>query len=125
MFSIPVFLTFIKKIDLTRNPNIKLNLQTNGDLFDLKHWEDIANVHNCKVINCIISLDASCEETYNIHRVGGNWIKLLNNLEFEAAASCRFKRPESTSNRYKHIRKYSARQDKDPTNSNNLLGFTD
>ena len=83
-FASRLFLTFIKKIDLTKNPNIKLNLQTNGVLFDPKHWEEIANVHNCKVINSIISLDASCEETYNINRVGGNWQKLLKNLEFVA-----------------------------------------
>ena len=31
-------------------PNIDILLQTNGILFDLKHWEEIANVHNCKRI---------------------------------------------------------------------------
>ncbi len=81
-FASKLFLGFIEKIDLTRNPNIELILQTNGVLFDPKHWEAIANVHNCKRIATLISLDASCEETYNINRAGGDWKRLLRNLEF-------------------------------------------
>ena len=72
----------LQKIDLTRNPNIEVVLQTNGILFDQSHWDRLSNLKGCKSIIVIISLDAACEETYDINRRGGNWRKLMDNLAF-------------------------------------------
>ena len=49
-FASKLFQDFIKKIDLTKNPNIEVVLITNGVLFDQNHWEQISNIHNCNYI---------------------------------------------------------------------------
>ena len=83
-FASRLFYEFLGRINLTQNPNISLTLQTNGVMFDASHWERISNVHGCKNIDVYISLDAGSEETYKKVRRGGNWIKLMNNLDYIA-----------------------------------------
>ena len=53
-------------------------------LFDEPHWRRLGNIHACKHIDAYISLDAGCEATYRQTRRGGNWTKLMRNLDFIA-----------------------------------------
>ena len=83
-FASRLFFDFLRRLDLNRNPNIVVTLQTNGVLFDEPHWRRLGNIHACKHIDAYISLDAGCEATYRQTRRGGNWTKLMRNLDFIA-----------------------------------------
>ena len=82
-FGSPSFFEFMKKIDLKKNPEISLCLQTNGVLFDEKRWDRLKNLHKItEHISTIISLDAGVKDHYDKVRVGGDWNKVMNNLHF-------------------------------------------
>jgi len=83
-FASRLFFEFLGRIDLRRNPNITLTLQTNGIMFDKAHWDRLTNIYGCTYIDAYISLDAGSEATYKQTRRGGNWGKLINNLAFIA-----------------------------------------
>ena len=50
-------------------------------MFTPKVWDKISGIHN-NIGSVIISLDAATEPVYNITRAGGNWSRLLENLQF-------------------------------------------
>jgi MoaA/NifB/PqqE/SkfB family radical SAM enzyme len=70
----------ILRLTYEKLPNLKLGLCTNGVLLDQKAWED------CKlegrVVNIQISIDAAREDTYNRVRRGGDFARLIRNLQF-------------------------------------------
>lgn len=80
-FGSKLFWDFLQSIDGKLNSNIEITLQTNGVLFTEENWEKLKKIH-CNVIKTVISLDAGTEETYNYTRRGGDWNKLMRNLEF-------------------------------------------
>lgn len=82
-FASKLFWDFLQKLDGNLNKNISVTLQTNGVLFTKENWEKLYKLHS-NVINAIISLDAGSEETYKYVRRGGDWNKLMANLEFVA-----------------------------------------
>tara|TARA_R100000008_G_scaffold10198_1_gene5132 strand:- start:8669 stop:9718 length:1050 start_codon:yes stop_codon:yes gene_type:complete len=80
-FGSPSFFELMKKINPRLNPKITLMLQTNGVLWDRQRWAKLKNIHNLQ-IKTIISLDAGIKEHYDKVRVGGDWDRLMKNLEF-------------------------------------------
>tara|TARA_R110002051_G_C8730347_1_gene497781 strand:+ start:482 stop:1528 length:1047 start_codon:yes stop_codon:yes gene_type:complete len=80
-FGSPSFFELMKKIKPSRNPKIKLKLQTNGVLWDERRWAQLKNIHKLE-IHAIISLDAGIKEHYDKVRVGGDWNRLIKNLTF-------------------------------------------
>lgn len=75
------FFNLLKQLSYRKNPNLHVNLQTNGVLFNEKRWNELENIHKFD-IDTIISLDAGTEEAYNLTRVGGDWKKVNENLKF-------------------------------------------
>ena len=58
----------------------KFVFNTNGVLFDGKAWQDLKLQD--RVRNVAVSIDAATEETYGIVRRGGDFARLISNLEF-------------------------------------------
>jgi len=81
VFASKVFLDLLKKINKNRFPDLKINLRTNGQLLTPKNWDLIKSSHYAiQLIN--ISIDAAKPETYHKLRRGGDFYKLLKNLEY-------------------------------------------
>ena len=80
-FASKLFWEFLQSIDGKLNSNIKIHLQTNGVLFTEDNWNKLYKLHD-NYMAAIISLDAGTEESYNYTRRGGDWNKLMKNLEF-------------------------------------------
>ena len=71
---------FLKNFDSKRYQKVRIKLQTNGLLLTPEMWKSISKCHYA--IDWIsISIDAATKETYKMNR-GGNFDKLLKNLEF-------------------------------------------
>jgi len=74
------FRTIMKQINADAFPHLKIDLFTNGVLFDEKSWHQLELQGLCR--RAVISIDATLEKTYNILRKGGDFKRLLQNLEF-------------------------------------------
>jgi len=76
-----VFMDLFSKIDSGKNQSLKITLRTNGMLLTPENWEKIKNAHFA--IDLVsISIDAATGETYRKLRVGGDFNRLMTNLEF-------------------------------------------
>ena len=64
-------------------PNLKVGLHTNAVLLDEKAWEDCRLEGRTEMVQ--VSIDAATEKTYSIVRRGGDFNRLLKNLDFIAA----------------------------------------
>ena len=62
-------------------PNLKVNIITNGTLFNQQNWDKYPGIHN-KVGYVRISLDSCKKRTYEKLRRGANYEKTLENLRF-------------------------------------------
>ncbi len=75
------FRRLIKRITASEDlPALKIDLHTNGQLWDERAWKDLGlagHVHNAH-----ISIDAAQADTYAFARRGGSFERLLKNLEF-------------------------------------------
>ena len=77
----PVYMDLFTKINSRDYPGLKIVLRTNGLLLTPAMWERLKNIHYAvDVIS--ISIDAACGETYRQLRRGGDFNRLLKNLEF-------------------------------------------
>lgn len=73
---------FMREFDSTKFPKLKsIHLHTNGTLWNKNSWKAITPIHKY-ISTCEISMDAGTKEVYNIVRLGGDWDRLMNNLEF-------------------------------------------
>jgi sulfatase maturation enzyme AslB (radical SAM superfamily) len=63
-----------------RSTTQRRGLHTNGVLFDKKAWESLKLENN--VVSVIVSVDATKEDTYKAIRRGGDFSRLMTNLEF-------------------------------------------
>jgi len=61
-------------------PHLKINLQTNGQLWDRRAWKELGLAG--RVDYAQISIDAARPDTYAFVRRGGTFERLLKNLEF-------------------------------------------
>ena len=82
-FASALFRDFMTQMDGARNRNLHLQLHTNGVLFTPENWGTLDKMHG-NPISAIISLDAGTAATYAVTRRGGDWAKLMKNLEFVA-----------------------------------------
>jgi len=79
--SSPVYMDLLSKINSREHPGLKMILRTNGLLLTPGNWKRLENIHYA--VNAIsISIDAACEDTYRRLRRGGDFNRLLKNLEF-------------------------------------------
>ena len=74
------FRHIMKKINRKDFPDLRIDLHTNGQLFDEKSWKDLELSGLCN--HAYISIDAAREETYAVVRRGGTLSRLLRNLAF-------------------------------------------
>lgn len=80
-FASPVFLNLLESIDSDRLPNLTLRLKTNGILLNEKTFTRIQKAQKC-IRAIMISIDAAQADTYAVVRRGGEWNRLLKNIEF-------------------------------------------
>ena len=57
-----------------------VTIMTNGTLFTQKEWEQLEGKY--EHINFMVSVDAATKDTYEKVRCGGNWKKLMDNMDF-------------------------------------------
>ena len=62
-------------------PKLSFTLISNGVLFTEREWENFPGIHDM-VRSVRISIDASCKDTYDKVRLGGDWDVLQENLLF-------------------------------------------
>lgn len=83
------FRSVLKKLTADGSSFPRLQLQTNGVLFDERAWNEL-NLEG-HVRSVWVSVDATDAETYSVLRRGGNFARLLDNLKFlgRLRAECR------------------------------------
>lgn len=82
------FRRLLFNLDGERNPGLKIQIMTNGLMFNKKSWEQMHRIHKNIERTCV-SIDAATEKTYLITRRGGNWMTLMENLKFLAGLRLR------------------------------------
>lgn len=79
-FGSKIFREFLYNFDGEASPNVRFDLQTNGQMIK-KCWKHMNKIHkNIDVIR--ISMDAGTEETYKIVRAPGDWNRLIANIAY-------------------------------------------
>ncbi|MCO4795022.1 MAG: SPASM domain-containing protein [Bacteriovoracaceae bacterium] len=68
-------------LDGEKYPNLKVQIVTNGLLFNSEVWDQMKKIHG-NIDSVFVSVDASTEDTYRIVRRGGELSDLIPNLEF-------------------------------------------
>lgn len=72
------FRRLIKRLSRSEFPNLKVNLHTNGQLWDERAWKELDLSR--RVEEAHISIDAASADVYSIVRRGGSFERLLKNL---------------------------------------------
>ncbi len=80
-FASRLYRNLLAKLDSSQYPQLKIHLMTNGLLFTQQAWENWHKI-NKSIRNVRVSIDAASEATYRIVRLGGDFQRLLKNLEF-------------------------------------------
>jgi sulfatase maturation enzyme AslB (radical SAM superfamily) len=80
-FASRIYREFLLNLDGARYPNLRINLFTNGVLFDEKMWEKLHKIHR-NIAHVRVSLDAVGEDVYNHVRRGGNLERVKRNVAF-------------------------------------------
>lgn len=81
-FGSPNFRKLLQEIDPTKFPELwHIHLHTNAQLWTPETWEKLHKIHPL-IQSAEISIDAMTPETYKINRRGGDWYKLMKNIEF-------------------------------------------
>ncbi len=80
-FASRLYQSLLKQLDSSQYPQLKIHLMTNGLLFTKEAWENWHKI-NKSIKTVQISIDAASEATYSIVRRGGDFQRLLVNLEF-------------------------------------------
>jgi MoaA/NifB/PqqE/SkfB family radical SAM enzyme len=82
-FGSPFFRKWLQSMNLDAMPQLKhIHLHTNGQLWSPKMWGTLPLRVRELVKSAEISIDASTSETYAINRRGGEFSRLLENLDF-------------------------------------------
>lgn len=80
-FASKIYRDFLLNLDGNKYPQLKIDLFTNGVLFDEKMWNSIhriqKNIHDVRV-----SLDSMTKPTYDVVRRGGDFAKVIENVKF-------------------------------------------
>ncbi|MBW4620686.1 MAG: radical SAM protein [Cyanosarcina radialis HA8281-LM2] len=80
-FASRVYSDFLHKIKKADFPDLEITILTNGLLLNQARWDSLANAHYA-IRHILISVDAASAETYSKVRRGGDFAKLIENLEF-------------------------------------------
>jgi MoaA/NifB/PqqE/SkfB family radical SAM enzyme len=83
-FGSPFFMRWLRTLDVTKRPKLRIHLQTNAQLWTPQIWAKIPPEVRERIPSAEISIDAASAPTYALNRRGGEWSTLLNNLEFIA-----------------------------------------
>lgn len=87
-FGSPTYFNLLKQLNARDFPQLQqLRLHTNGQLLTQQLWQSLPILGRL-VSEIEISMDAASEQTYRRNRRGGNFVKLLQNLEFLAQQNC-------------------------------------
>lgn len=70
----------LKNLNRSDYPNLRLDLQTNGVLFDERAWDELDFDNRVERIS--VSIDAINPATYAVLRRGGDFKRLMKNLKF-------------------------------------------
>jgi hypothetical protein len=82
-FGSPYFRDWLRSMRIEEMPNLSLIfLHSNGLLWSPEAWHSIPRQVRELVKKAEISIDAAAAETYSVNRRGGDFRKLLKNLEF-------------------------------------------
>jgi organic radical activating enzyme len=81
-FGSPFFLEWLRHLDVSDKPKLKIHLHTNAQLWTPAIWAKLPAEVRQIVSTAEISIDAASERTYLLNRRGGSWSKLMANLEF-------------------------------------------
>jgi hypothetical protein len=85
-FGSPYLREFLQTLDRSRMPALeKIHLHSNGLLWTKRMWETIPEDIRALVRTAEISIDAASAKTYSLNRRGGDFGRLLENLEFIAS----------------------------------------
>jgi MoaA/NifB/PqqE/SkfB family radical SAM enzyme len=77
-----VFRKFLMEFSKEKYPHIRhMHLHTNGLLFDEKSWQKMPGLRDVE-LSADISIDAATEATYQKVRPPGEWLVLMQNLQF-------------------------------------------
>ena len=83
-FGSPHFNKWLRTMQLDRMSDIHIHLHTNAQLWTPKMWRQIPDdVKRC-IKSAEISIDAAKATTYSVNRRGGDFDRLLDNLDFIA-----------------------------------------
>jgi len=74
------FRHLLKRINKEEFPKLKIDLHTNGQLFDERAWRELGLKDFVGYVQ--ISIDAANADTYKVVRRGGDFGRLLKNLQF-------------------------------------------
>ena len=73
---------YLTNLNPEKYPNLHhIHIHTNANLWTKQFWSKLHKIHHL-IKSCEVSIDASCKETYDIVRKGGDWDKLIENLNF-------------------------------------------
>ncbi|WP_330959735.1 radical SAM protein [Photobacterium sp. 53610] len=82
-FGSPFSRDFLARMKEENFPSLhSILLHCNGQLFNSFIWHKLPDFVRDRINYVEISIDASCQETYEINRRGGSYSKLLENLSF-------------------------------------------
>jgi hypothetical protein len=81
-FGSPFFLDWLRTLDVSDKPKLKIHLHTNAQLWTPAIWAKLPPEVQRIVSTAEISIDAASERTYLLNRRGGSWRRLMSNLAF-------------------------------------------
>ena len=84
VFASKICRQMLHDIKVETHPNLKVDIITNGILFNERTWKDFESC-NYAFSKIRISIDAASEMTYKVNRLGGTWSILMKNLKFISA----------------------------------------
>ncbi len=88
-FGSPTYLQLLRDLDSSPPPRLKkIRLHSNGQLLTEQMWQSLPNLKE-RISEVEISLDAATAATYQSNRPGGDFKRLLNNLEFLSCQPCK------------------------------------
>lgn len=80
-FASAVYRNLLRGVSSDEFPGMDIHLGTNAVLWTRENWEAMGRI-NKNIKTAHISVDAATPETYAVNRRGGDWNKLMNNLQF-------------------------------------------
>ena len=81
-FASRAYRKLLMEFDPVAHPRLRLRIDTNGVLLTPAMWEKTLGRYPERISLVAVSVDAASEDTYGWLRRGGDWSRLVSNLEF-------------------------------------------